>query len=118
MHLSISFLLLAAIAVLAQDPPPPSPSPPPTPPPPFLPPPPPPPMPPPSTPSSWEDDFPIFVYCIMGAGSLMVILPILYVCCQCDEWSCCTYQQDPTSEKHEAAAQKQRSKEGVYGPSV
>ena len=36
----------------------------------------------------------------------MVILPILYVCCQCDEWSCCTYQQDPTSEKHEAAAQK------------
>ena len=60
----------------------------------------------------------IFVYCIMGAGSLMVILPILYVCCQCDEWSCCTYQQDPTSEKHEAAAQKQRSKEGVYGPSV
>ena len=48
----------------------------------------------------------------------MVILPILYVCCQCDEWSCCTYQQDPTSEKHEAAAQKQRSKEGVYGPSV
>ena len=111
-------------------PPPPAPSPPspappvppPQGPPPPHPPPPPKPSPPPSPESFIDVAYANAIYIIAGVMGLIIICPVLYILCQCQEvraWVGYKLATDKREDKHDDHEAKRRAKEGVtYGSAV